>query len=617
MNEGQWKARRSEGDQLVLIVVGAGLVLIVLLIVGFAMFRWLQPETFRNNRGAALAPTQVTLEDFEPFGASFTDVAEEAGVNKVQASGAKGERLLPETMGSGVALGDLDGDGDSDLLLLSYGSTPALYRNDSPMGGPIRFTDVTPGSGLESIEHSTTAGLGDFDGDGLIDIYMGRVGPDQLLRNTGEFQFELNRELGDGWTSAVGFGDIDNDHDLDLVVASYVVWSPEIDREVDYTLDGIGRAYGPPTGFKATNLALHVNDGSGGFTEESEERGLRVLRDDRDVPVMKALGLLLEDLDKYSDLSTGIDIVVANDTTGNRLFINDGSGHFTEAGIEAGVAYDLDGKSTGAMGIDRTHFGYRGSLLVIGNFANEPSSVYIDDSSPRNSVQSGIPVPVFDESGSTSGVGPATRNSLTFGTLLFDADLDGETDLLQVNGHIEPEIGRVQEGQTYPQRAQLFRGTGDRPMFLEVPAEQLGDLSEPIVGRAAAHSDLDGDGDIDLVISRVDEVPLIMRNDLVLPEGRKAVKIRLVGAGKNPDAYGAKVRVEYRMGGSKQEWMVSPTRSYMSQSDVVHVVPVDAMKTIASIQVWFPGGMHVTVHSPSVKDGEIVVYEPHSGRPSN
>ena len=588
----QWNQGRSSRDWMVGLVVGIGLAvtaIVVLLLIGL---HFSDPTLFDGGRGRGSGPTLLTPESMPPFTASFTDVAESAGVTTIQSSGAEGERLLPETMGSGIALGDLDGDHDPDLLLLSYGSVPALYRNDSPKGGPIRFTDVTAASGLGDIEHSTTSALGDFDGDGLVDVLVGTIGPDILLRNTGNLVFERLTELGEGWTSATGFADIDNDGDLDLVAASYVEWSPEIDREVDYTLDGVGRAYGPPTGFKGTNLALYINDGRGGFREESAERGLRVRRADRDVPVMKALGLLLEDLIPGDTMS--IDILVANDTTANRLFVNDGKGFFTESAGQEGLAYDIDGKPTGAMGVDRSPSYER--WLAIGNFANEPSSVYRNDQWSTSGTR-------FADVSATSGVGPATRNRLTFGTLFLDADLDGHFDLLQVNGHIEPEIARVQAGQDYRQPAQLFRGTGADPPFLEVPPGELGDLVDPIVGRAAASADLDGDGDTDLVISHLDAVPRILRNDLATSG---VGTLRIVGDSGNPEAIGAKVTV--RGSAPYQMHRISRTRSYLSQCDLVIPI-ITTPNGRVTVSVEFPDGRTIEF-SDFKMDGDLVIRQP-------
>lgn len=574
------------------VVVGLGLGVVVLAIVVVLVIKAVRPETFEAYRGFPIAPTMVSTENLVPFTASFTDVASEAGVTKVQASGATGQRLLPETMGSGIVLGDFDGDEDPDLLLLSYGSTPALFRNDSPPGGPIRFTDVTEGSGLGDLHFTTTAALGDFDDDGRLDLLVGRIGSDLLMRNLGEMRFERMTELGEGWTSAAGFVDVDNDHDLDLVIASYVKWSPEIDLEVNYTLDGIGRAYGPPTGFEGTDLALHLNDGTGVFTDESAERGLLTRRGDRDVPVMKALGICFEDVNNDGS----IDILVANDTTPNRLFINDGDGFFNERGAQMGFSFDIDGKPTGAMGIDMGYTRNK-SICAIGNFANEPSSIYFQDMWGNTN---------FIDQSAVSGVGPETRNSLTFGTLFLDVDLDGEIDLLQVNGHIEPEISRVQGGQSYEQRAQLFRGTGSQPAFIEVPASELGDLAAPIVGRAASSADLDGDGDLDLVISRIDGVPLILRNDLD-HSSMRTITVRLRSKNGAPTGVGATVTIWT----DRNRWhrqTVSPTRSYMSQIDTTILIGMDANDGVSSVEVSYPGGSQLTVSNPDSDD--ILIVEP-------
>lgn len=597
MTERDWDGERSHRDRLVGLVVLAGLGVSVLVVGCFLVVHHLVPESY-FRRGRAIQPTVLTLENFPVWGASFTDVAGAAGVTAVQATGAAGERLLPETMGSGVVLGDLDDDGDDDLLLLSVGSTPTLYRNDSPRGGPIRFTDVTEGSGLESIPETTTAAVGDHDGDGRVDLLVGTLGPDRLLRNLGELRFETVRELGDGWTSAAGFADIDGDTDLDLVVLSYVEWSPAIDREVDYTLDGIGRAYGPPTGFKGTNLALWINGGDGTFQEESARRGLRATgtsSETSNLPPapMKGLGLLLQDIVPHRP-DGAVDVFVANDTTPNRLFRNDGTGNFSEVGLDEGLAYDLDGRSTGAMGVDiaRSLGNDDYTVIAIGNFSNEPSSLH------RRMDYRWSDAEVFSDISLSSGVGAPTRPSLTFGTLLVDLDLDGEVDLLQVNGHLEPEIGRVQSGQDYRQRAQIFRNTGGEPLFLEVPAEQLGDLARPVVGRAAATADLDRDGDPDLVISHLDSVPLVLRNDLD-DTGMRNCRIRIKGPAGNPHGIGTMVTV-YANGGFRQ--MVARTRSYLAQSSPVLLFPVPAEDATLDVLLELPDGRTIRHSEVPVQD---------------
>ena len=574
--------RSSRGERRVLGVIlagGIGGIIVVLLVI---LLRSEETEPSSEITGKALVPVPETTSEsrgLPPFGASFTDVARDSGVRHAQSSGATGERLLPETMGSGVAIGDLDDDGDPDLLFSNYGGTPRLYRNDTSPEGVLRFTDVTEGSGLEAVTATTTAALGDIDGDGRLDLLLGRVGTDLLFRNTGEMTFVRSEELGEGWTTAAGFFDADGDQDADLLVASYVEWTPELDREVDFTLDGIGRAYGPPTGFSGTDLRLLINDGNGLFVDEAESRGLMIRRADRGVSVMKALGLLLVDVDRDGDT----DILIANDTTANRLFLNDGNGTFSEDAARLGVAFDLDGNATGAMGVDAVRDPSTAELLfAVGNFANESSSLYRQ----RGGV-------AFRDESAVSGIGFATRNPLTFGTLLLDLDLDGLPDLIQINGHIEPEILRVQKGQQYRQRAQVFRGVDEVGRFRTVAFDRLGDLALPMVGRAAASGDLDGDGDYDLVVTRLDDVPLVLRNDL--DPGQDDVLIVDI-RGRMANAGGEGVRLDVRDADGEILWTgeLTRTRSYLSQSQPRLLLGVQSCRRPLTVQATFPSGSVVT-----------------------
>ena len=584
--------RDPSDDRRVLRVLLLGGVPLIVAVGVVVLLRLPGGEPAPAPRGTAMPPAaSPEPRDPTPFNARFTDVAADSGVATPQLSAASGRYLLPETMGSGVALGDLDSDGDPDLLLLSYGSVPALYRNDSPPGGPIRFTEVTGGSGLESIAGSTTAALGDVDGDGRLDLLVGTIGPDRLLVNQGGLRFREVDRFGDGWTSGAGFVDVDSDGDQDLVTCSYVRWNPEIDLEVDYTLDGVGRAYGPPTGFGGTDLMLYVNDGSGRMLEQGEERGLRLRRSDRSVPVMKALGLAFEDV----DANGGIDVFVANDTTPNRLLMNDGRGVFSDAGARLGLAFDIDGNSTGAMGIDTCRDPASGRLMcAIGNFANEPSSFFVQG-----------PGGGFLDRGAVSGIGAPTRPSLTFGTLFVDLDLDGFVDLLQVNGHIEPRIERVQAGQSYLQPAQVFRGGDDPTRFEPVPPEQLGDLATPIAGRAAASADLDGDGDLDLVVSRIDEGPLVLRNELD-PAPGSILRVTIEDLPSAPDGEGSMVLVLDERGAVLHRLRLDRTRSYLTQSDPVGLFPRTEPRTAAVVRVVLPDGR---VRSSAVPPGGRVVLE--------
>ena len=588
----------NDDDRKVMYVVVAGLVAGCVVLLFLLILRGGASKPASSPRGAALGPTpERSQSGSDPFGAHFTDVASSAGVDFIQRSGSTGQHLLPETMGSGVALGDLDSDGDSDLLLLSVGGTPGLFRNDTLPGEQIRFTEVTTGTPLESIDGSTAAAFADVNADGLLDLVIGGVGPDRLLINRGGLQFEETARLGDAWTSTMGFVDVDGDMDQDLVVGSYVKWSPELDLEVDFTLDGIGRAYGPPTGFPATDLELFVNDGSGTFTAEGALRGLAIRRSDRPVPVMKALGLAFEDVDRNG----AVDILVANDTTPNRLMLNDGDGVFRESAAQLGFAYDIDGNSTGAMGIDVNRDPATGRLIcAIGNFANEPSSLFVQSTNGA-----------FLDQSSVSGVGAPTRSALTFGTLLVDFDLDGRTDLLQINGHIEPRIALVQSGQAYKQSAQMFQGAPEVGRFSPVAGELLGDLGLEIAGRAAATADLDQDGDYDLVVSGIDRIPLVLRNDLD-PEPQSIVKVIIKGGAGSPDGEGAVVELLSSTGETLHLHRLERTRSYLAQSDLLGLFPRSQPDLSESVRVTFPDG---SVHTALIPDDGLVVVQGQASAP--
>jgi hypothetical protein len=495
--------------------------------------------------------------------ARFVDVTREAGITFVHHNGAYGEKLLPETMGGGVAFFDATGRGNADLLFVDSGDWPwksaarrpsvALYLND----GHGHFRDATPGSGLESIHlYGMGVAIGDYDNDGLDDILITGVGDLRLLHNLGNGHFaDVTRAAGitsdpQDWNTCAGFADVDNDGWLDLFVCRYVRWSRAIDRAIDFRMTGIGRAYGPPTTFEGSSPRLFHNSGHGSFVDISDKAGVRVLNPSTHKPIAKSLGLLPIDVNGDG----WIDFVVSNDTTRNFLFLNR-HGTFEEIGARSGIAYDVNGNARGAMGIDGANWRNDAQLgIAIGNFANEMAAFYVG----------GGDSPQFDDEAIVTGIGPATRRALTFGVLFIDYDLDGRPDLFQANGHIESEINKVQSSQEYAQPMQLFWNCGDAcaQQYAEVPKAQRGDLARPIVGRGAAYADIDGDGDTDLVVTQIGGPPLLLRNDQT--EGNHWLRVRLEGSGKvNRDAIGSEVRLT--CGGITQHKMVMPTRSYLSQ----------------------------------------------------
>ncbi len=518
----------------------------------------------------------------------FTDITPSAGIDFVHENGAFGEKLLPETMGGGCAFLDFDSDGDPDILLVNSMRWPwdprpkrppatlALYRND----GTGRFENVTATSGLNVSLYGMGAAVGDYDNDGDPDLFVSALGPNRLFRNDGGRFVDVTETMGvageqDAWSTSCGWFDYDNDGDLDLFVANYVVWSRKFDLAQPFTLTGQERAYGRPQDFPGTFPYLYRNDGDR-FTEVGEAAGLHVRNPSTGTPMAKSLGVLFGDPDDDGRL----DIIVANDTVRNFLFRNRGDGTFEEIGRLAGVAFDIDGNARGAMGIDAAHL--RGAEqwgIAIGNFATEMTALYVSDVGRTD----------FTDEAVSNGLGPATRLQLTFGVFFFDADLDGRADLFQANGHLETDIHRVQPSQHYEQPPQLLWNCGPQAEteFQPLTEEQLGtEFVRPMVGRGAAFADIDADGDLDILITAVGGRPRLLRNDQNL--ANHWLRIRLEGRRSNRDAIGALVTVV--AAGEKQMARVMPTRSYLSQCERELTFGLGKATNIEEFTVRWPSG---------------------------
>jgi len=538
----------------------------------------------------AAAPEAVAREVTPPE-VRFADVTREAGIDFVHWNGAEGEKLLPETMGSGSAFLDYDNDGDQDLLLVNSASWPhsasgksaatALYRND----GRGRFEDVSRESGIDLAAYATGVAVGDVDNDGWVDVFFTAVGPNHLFMNRrGRFE-EATAAAGVAgeeaeWSTSAGFFDADRDGDLDLFVCNYVRWSRAIDQQVDYRLTGVGRAYGPPVNYEGTFPYFYPNRGDGTFADASQASGVRVRNDVTGVPVAKALGLAPVDVDGDG----WIDVLVANDTVRNFFFHNRGIGAdgvvtFQETAELYGLAYGREGEATGAMGIDSAHFRNDADLgFAIGNFANEMTSLYITQGEAT----------LFADEAITEGIGAPSRTMLSFGVLFFDYDLDGREDVLQANGHLETEIGAVDPSQTYEQAPQLFwnAGPGQRQGFVAVDLAAAGDLARPLVGRGGSFADVDGDGDLDVVLTQAGRAAVLLANEQRL--GHHWLRLRLVDPGSQRDAIGA--WVELTAGGVTQRRQVMPTRGYQSQSELPVTFGLGENDAVEALTVTWPDG---------------------------
>ncbi len=569
----------------------SAIAIVLLIAAGGAAFLFLKkdtpplPNVTQTDAPAAQNPAGIEVPE-----ARFTDITAAAGITFVHNNGARGDKLLPETMGGGVGFFDYDNDGDQDLLFINSnwwpekipaGKTPttaALYQND----GKGSFKDVTVGSGLDLAIYGMAPAFGDFDNDGLVDVFITAVGRNVLFKNLGNGKFQNVTESAGvagsekEWSTCAAWFDMDNDGDLDLYVGNYVSWSPEIDMQVGLQLVGHGRIYGQPKDFQGTLPYLYRNEGSGKFTDITETAGLQV-KNQTGVPAAKTLGVSPVDLD-----SDGwMDLIIANDTVQNFVFHNQRNGSFKEIGGRSGIAFDSMGNTRGAMGIDVARYRDDEALgVAIGNFANEMTALYVS--------QSGNAL-LFTDEALSEGIGAPSRPLLKFGVFFFDYDLDGRQDVLSVNGHLDEEISKVQKNQQYRQSAQLFWNCGPARSgcFAPVSTNKAGpDIFTPIVGRGSAYADIDGDGDQDAILTQTGGKPVLLRNDQTL--GHNWLRVKLTGTKSNRDAIGAWVHA--RVGGKDLWRQVMPTRSYLSQSELPVTLGIGKNSTLEILEVKWPNG---------------------------
>ncbi|HVR73633.1 MAG TPA: VCBS repeat-containing protein, partial [Planctomycetota bacterium] len=425
-------------------------------------------QRFEPPPQAAVVPAPEAPREFVPdttllrAEVKLIDVTDAAGIRFRHSNGARGQKLLPETMGGGAAFIDFDGDGDQDIVFVNSAPWPgdpppegplptqALYAND----GKGRFTDVTSAVGLAVTFYGMGVAIGDYDNDGWDDIFFTAVGGERLFRNVGGKRFEETTSaagiVSEGphtWSTGAAFLDYDNDGRLDLFITRYIEWSPEIDLAQAFQITGLGRAYGPPQTFAGTFSKLYRNTG-GKFEDVSSRAGIEVKNPLTGKPMGKGLGVAVYDLDEDG----WCDIAVANDTVQNFLFHNKGDGTFEEVGDVHGFAFDESGNTRGAMGIDCAAAGPDGEkAIVVGNFANEITAYY------RSEKPCILP---FTDDARAVGIGNPSKKYMKFGVFFFDLDLDGRLDIFEANGHLETEIETVQAEQTYEQPAQIFWNAG-------------------------------------------------------------------------------------------------------------------------------------------------------------
>jgi hypothetical protein len=513
-----------------------------------------QPEQGNIAQPAPTAPSPVNAVQPaapRPSGPiTFSDVTEQAGIHFKHNSGAFGAKYLPETMGSGVCIVDYDNDGWPDIFFVNSmdwpgrangKSYPALYHNNHDG----TFTDVTRQAGLDFEMYGLGCAVGDFDNDGYDDIYVTAIGGSHLFRNLHNGKFaDVTAKAGladSGFPTGAVWFDYDNDGKLDLFVAHYVEWSQTTDQFC--SLDGKHKSYCTPEAYKGQSSRLFHNLGNGRFEDVTKRAGLYD-------PSGKSLGVALLDYDNDG----WIDLFVSNDTAANKLYHNNHNGTFSEAGFAAGVAFSDAGRARAGMGTDAGDYDNSGrQSLVVGNFTDEGISLFHNDGTG-----------LFTDQSTSAGVASPSAQSLTFGCLFFDYDLDGRLDIFAADGHVADDIGVVRPNLHYAEPPLLFHNKG-QGKFQDVSADVGPALRRPMVARGAAYADFDEDGDLDLVVTTNNGPAHLFRND----NGNRndMLRLKLIGTRSNRDAIGARVKL-IAAGGMRQLAMVKSGSSYLSQSEL-------------------------------------------------
>ncbi len=502
----------------------------------------------------------------------LANVTAAAGIDFHHNSGAFGTKYLPETLGSGCAFLDYDGDGWLDILLINgmdwpghkrRSTTLQLYRNNR--NGT--FTNVTRQAGLAVEMYGMGVAVADYNNDGFPDIFVTAVGQNRLFQNTGKGHFlDVTEKAGLGGrssfsTSALWF-DYDRDGLLDLFVCNYVKWSPE--HDIFCSVDGTHKSYCTPEAYRGSTCWLFHNRGDGTFEDVTAKSGIFDT-------TSKSLGVAMLDTDRDG----WPDLLVANDTQPNKLYRNMRNGTFEDIAVRAGVAFSEDGKPRAGMGIDVADFDNSGIPgIAITNFDNEMIALYRPGAGGT-----------YSDAALKAGVAQASRNSLGFGCIFLDADLDGRLDLLAVNGHIDETVRNIRSNIGYAQPPHLFLNDG-RGGFRDVAKQAGADFAAPKVGRGAAYGDFDRDGDLDILITTNQGPAALYRNDVT--NGHRSIRIRLIGTKSNRDGIGAMVRLSTPDG--VQTRMVKTGSSYLSQSELPLTFGLGKRDKVDRLVIEWPSG---------------------------
>jgi len=537
----------------------------------------------RIGRVGGIACIFSTLTFAADPGFQLVDVTAKAGISFKHNNGAFGGKYLPETLGSGVAFLDYDKDGWQDILLVNGADWPghrtqpagkpttmALYRNNHDG----TFTDVTHRAGLDVEIYGMGVAVGDFNNDGFPDLFITAVGQSRLFQNNGHGGFTDVTErshLGghNGFSTSALWFDYDRDGHLDLFVANYVKWSAA--QDVFCSLDGSHKSYCTPEAYRGASCWLFHNRGDGTFEDVTAKSGIFDSSS-------KSLGVAMLDY----DLDGWPDLFVANDTQPNKLYRNNHNGTFKDVAIEAGVAFNEDGKARAGMGVDVADYENSGVPgIAVTNFDDEMIGLYRGS---RNGI--------YVDRAPMSDVGRISRHSLGFACFFFDVNLDGLLDLMVVNGHIDDTVRSIRPGVTYKQPPHLFLNAG-KGEFHDVAAQVGAAFADPKVGRGAAFGDFDNDGDLDVVINTNHGPTQLYRNDLTDSPRPRSIRFEMVGTQSNRDAIGAVVRIYY--GSHYSSLTVKSGSSYLSQSELPLTFGLGTQDRVDRAVVEWPSGKRETL----------------------
>jgi len=500
----------------------------------------------------------------------FVDVTEKAGIHFFHADGRSGRHYFVETLGSGVAFFDYDNDGWLDLYFVNGAELPGIKYDPPPTNVLYRnnrdgtFTDVTETAGVGDTGYGVGVCAGDYDNDEYLDLYVTNFGRNVLYRNNGDGTFTDVAQIAGvddpRWSTGCSFADFDNDGDLDLYVSNYIDYSFETERVCFHR--GI-RAYCDPGSYTGIANVLYRNNGDGTFTDVTKDAGVAN-------PSGMGLGVVCGDYDNDGDL----DIYIANDTTENKLYENNGDGTFTDATMIAGVGYSEDGRAESSMGADFGDYDNDGKLdIVVTNFQGEVYTLYHNDGDG-----------FFSDVSYISKIADKTLLNLGWGTKFFDYDNDGWRDLFFANGHIHDTIEQFDDFGAYEQMNQFFQNDG-KGHFIEV-SHSVG-LPDKAVSHGVSFGDFDNDGDVDIVVSNSHDKPQLLRNDGGNQQNWLIVK--LIGTRSNRNAIGARVQVV--VGNLTMIDEVRSGSGYVSQNDFRLHFGLGKAKLADRLEIRWPSGV--------------------------